>query len=385
LLSAGIALLAGCAPTPPTPSGLVLERASFGDLAGWREDRQGDALRAFLASCTSLKNASDSKSLGLKTVALTVADLRASCRDAGDVPPGDHAAARRFFESAFKPFRVRNGSDSSGLFTGYYEAEVRVARNRGGLYQTPLYRRPPEIVTADLGQFSTEWRGRQIAGAVEDGRLRPYYRRDEIEAGALAGRGLELFWADDPVDVFFLQIQGSGRALLADGGSARIGYDGRNGHPYVAIGRVLADRGEIPREAVTMPAIRAWLDRNPEKVAALLNENPSYVFFRTLTGPGPVGAQGVPLTPGRSMAVDPAFLAYGLPLWLDAEAPEGRDAPRLRRLMIAQDTGGAIRGPVRGDIFFGHGAEAVRAAGHMRGRGGYHVLLPSGAAALAAD
>lgn len=379
----GLGLLAACAA--PVPPGLVLEPATFADLPGWTDDNLASAHQAFLKSCKALEASSQAQSIGPKEFALTTADLRAACRDAAPVPAEDVVALRAFYEAAFQPFRIRNGTETIGLFTGYYEAEVRAARTRTGPYQFPLYRRPPEIVSADLGLFSQDWRGRQISGHVVNGRLRPYHRRSDIETGALAGRGLELLWADDPVDVFFLQVQGSGRALLADGGSLRVGYDGQNGHPYVAVGRVLADRGDIPREAVTLPAIRAWLAVNRDKVSGLLNENPSYVFFRILEGggpdnDGPLGAQGIALTPGRSLAVDPAFIAYGLPLWLDAEGPAGADGPRLRRLMIAQDTGGAIRGPIRGDIFFGHGAAAQNDAGTMRGRGGYHVLLPRGAA-----
>lgn len=380
-----IGIVSACAPAPVAPPGLVLDRASFAGLVGWPDDELGAALGAFLKSCNGLEKSSDATALGPKELGLTVADLRAACQQASAVPAAEPQAVRRFFETEFEPFRVRNGNDAAGLFTGYYEAEIRAARVRTGAYQVPIYRRPPELVSADLGLFSPDWWGRQISGHVVGGRLRPYHRRAEIESGALAGRGLELLWADDPVDVFFLQIQGSGRALLADGGSIRVGYDGQNGHPYVAIGRILADRGEMPRESVTLPAIRSWLAANPDKAAALLGENPSFVFFRSLPGDGPIGAQGVALTPGRSLAVDPAFIAYGLPLWLDAEGPDGPAAPRFRRLMIAQDTGGAIRGPVRGDIFFGHGPQALHDAGHMRGRGGYHVLLPRSAAARVAS
>jgi membrane-bound lytic murein transglycosylase A len=205
--------------------------------------------------------------------------------------------------------------------------------------------------------------------------LRPYENRAAIESGALRGRGLEMLWVDDPVDAFFLQIQGSGRVMLEDGTSLRIGYAGQNGHPYVAIGRELIARGALTREAVSMPAIRDWLRANPQEADAVMNRNPSFVFFRELDGDGPVGAQGVALTPGRSLAVDRSFVPYGVPVWLDAEDPVDGEV-RVQRLLVAQDTGGAIRGPVRGDVFWGHGPEAEHRAGLMKSRGRYFLLLP---------
>jgi membrane-bound lytic murein transglycosylase A len=220
----------------------------------------------------------------------------------------------------------------------------------------------------DLGRFRPAWRGERIAGRVDKGNLVPYSSRAEIEQGALSGRGLELAWAADTIETFFLQIQGSGRVRLADGGELRVGYDGQNGHPYVALGRVLIDRGLLPREQVTMQSIKAYLRAHPDEAAALMRENPSYVFFRELSGDGPVGAQGVALTPGRSLAVDRAFVPLGAPVWLVAED--------IARLLVAQDTGGAIRGPVRGDLFWGHGAEAEARAGAMKARGRAWLLLP---------
>ena len=217
------------------------------------------------------------------------------------------------------------------------------------------------------------------------GRIRPRFTagrrsraatsRAEIEDGALSGQGLELLWVDDPVAAFFLEIQGSGRVSLPDGSVARIGYDGKNGKPYVAVGRLLVERGELPREKVTMASIRGWMADNPKKAAALRRENPSYVFFREISGDGPLGAQLVPLTAGRSLAVDRAFIPLGMPIWIDVRQ---RFAPNdtIRRLVIAQDTGGAIKGPVRGDLFWGHGKEAASGAGAMNARGRYYLLLP---------
>ena len=246
------------------------------------------------------------------------------------------------------PFLAGNNGEHDGLFTGYFEITLNGSRKRGGPYQTPLYRRPPEPNR---------------------------HTRAEIEDGALAGKGLELVWVDDPVDAFFLEIQGSGRVNLPDGTIMRVGYDGQNGKPYVPVGRLLIERGELPRDKVTMAAIRRWMGENPKKGAALRRENPSYVFFREISGEGPIGAQQVPLIAGRSLAVDRAFIPLGMPIWIDVQQ---RFAPHdtIRRLVVAQDTGGAIKGPVRGDLFWGHGKEAASGAGAMNARGRYYLLLP---------
>ena len=228
-----------------------------------------------------------------------------------------------------------------------------------------------------LGDFRTDFAGERIAGRVVDGRLRPYPSRGDIVAGTLAGRGLEIAWVADPVDAFFLQIQGSGRLALPDGRIVRVGYDGQNGRPYTAIGRVLVEEGALAREAVSMQSIRAWLAAHPDRAEGVMNANSSYVFFRRLAGDGPIGAQGVALTPQRSIAVDPRFVPYSVPVWLDATAPTpDGGAAALRRLMIAQDTGGAIRGPVRGDVFWGAGEDAAAIAGRMNDRGRWWILLP---------
>jgi membrane-bound lytic murein transglycosylase A len=210
--------------------------------------------------------------------------------------------------------------------------------------------------------------------------LVPFSDRATIDSGSIAHRGLELCWVDDAVDAFFLHIQGSGVVELDGGGVMRVGYAAQNGHAYTSIGRVLMDRGELPKEEVSMQSIRAWLGAHPDQAASILHENASYIFFHELTGEGPLGSLGVPLTAGRSLAVDRAFLPLGLPLWLDAEAPVafGDGTTELRRMVVAQDTGGAIKGPVRGDVFWGHGEEAAEVAGRMKHQGRLWLLLPKG-------
>lgn len=386
--AAAIGLLSACgstgegpvspapAPTPEAPPPeLRLTAARFAELPGWTTDDQSASLPAFRRSCERMAKQDPARPVGPSGLAGRVADWRPVCAAAATVRPGDAAGARRFFEARFRPWRAADRDDAEGLFTGYYEPLLAGSHVPGGRYAVPLLRRPGDLVEVDLGQFRPALKGQRIAGRVEGGRLRPYPDRRQIEDGALKGRGLELLWVDDAVDAFFLQIQGSGRVRLADGSTVRVGYAGQNGHAYVPIGRLLADRGQIPREQVSMPSIRAWLAAHPAEGRRLMDENPSYVFFRELKGEGPIGAQGVPLTPGRSLAVDPSFVPYGLPVWLDAQDPLDRGA-RVRRLMVAQDTGGAIRGPVRGDVFWGFGPEAAERAGRMKSPGGYWLLLP---------
>jgi membrane-bound lytic murein transglycosylase A len=377
VVAAGLAALAACEAVPPAPR-LVLAPARYADLPDWTSDRHGEALVALRRSCARVLALPDTREIGPGAMAGTAGTWRAPCDDAMRLDPDDHAGARAFFERAFAPFVAADNDNPDGLFTGYYEPELRGAREPGGRYTVPLRGRPADLVIVDLGLFRPEWRGQRITGQLDAGTLRPYPTRAEIEAGA-AKNAPEIVWVEDPVDAFFLQIQGSGRILFNDGSMMRVGYAAQNGHPYVAIGRELIARGALTRETVSMQSIRAWLMANPGEAVAVMNLNPSYVFFRTLEGDGPLGSEGVALTPGRSLAIDRAFLAMGLPVWLDAEDPLD-PALRVRRLMVAQDTGGAIKGPVRGDVFWGHGPDAAERAGRMRSRGRYWVLLPRGAA-----
>jgi len=383
LLAASLAACETKPPAPP-PDKLIVGSARFEDLPGWSADRQGEALAALIRSCERLAGLGDESALGANGLAGRAGDWRAVCAEAATVAPDDHVAARTFFERRFVPLAATNNGRAEGLFTGYFEPELRGSRNRSDPYTVPLYGRPADLVSVDLGRFRDSLRGQRIAGRVENGALRPYATRAEIEAGAIAGRAPEIVWVDDPIDAFFLHIQGSGRVVLDNGEMLRVGYAAQNGHVYVPIGRELIASGALAREEVSMQSIRAWLLANPAEAARVMHQNPSYVFFRALDGEGPLGSQGAVLTPGRSLAVDRTHIALGVPIWLDAEDPLDPNA-RVRRLMVAQDTGGAIRGPVRGDVFWGHGAEAAERAGRMRSSGRYWLLLPRevGAARLA--
>ena len=326
----------------------------FGQLQGWAGDTLSAAIPAFLKSCDRFLTLPDVAPLDARP---SVADYgrvgtwRQLCDAAAALPPQDTAAVRRFFETSFTPLSVTDDGATEGLFTGYYEIELNGSRRQRGRYQTAIYRRPAE------------------PGAAAR------YSRAEIENGALAGRGLELFWIDNPIDAFFLEIQGSGRVRLRNGSSVRVGYDGQNGQPYVPVGRLLVERRIIPRSEATMITIRDWMNQHPEAGAALRRENPSYVFFRELSGDGPIGAEGVVLTAERSLAIDRAFIALGIPIWIETDERFASADP-VRQLVIAQDTGGAIKGPVRGDLFWGTGSAPAQRAGFMNARGRYYLLVP---------
>lgn len=379
LFLAVLLVLAGCAGVPEEgPDSARFEEADFRDLPGWQQDSHTRALSAFKKSCENIEALPPERALGPGGMAGNAGTWATTCRLAGLLSAPDERRARQFFEHNFTPWRVISEQDGkTGLFTGYYEAALNGAKTRHGPYQTPLLKRPDDLVMVDLGLFRDKLRGQRIAGRVINGSLKPYEDRAEIEQGALDNKGLELVWVDDPVAAFFLHIQGSGVVRLDDGSTMRIGYAGQNGHPYYAIGRELVSRGELALEDVSLQSIRDWLKANPAQAEEIMNTNASYVFFHVLEGPGPLGAQGVPLTPGRSLAVDHTILPYGAPVWLDAEPPvDGHDP--IRRLTIAQDTGGAIRGAVRGDVFWGHGAQAEFLAGKMKSQGRYWILLPRG-------
>ncbi|UVW29333.1 murein transglycosylase A [Massilia sp. H6] len=350
-------------PQPPAP---LMTPTVFSALPGWQQDDLRQAWPAFLQSC---------RAIGKKL------DWREVCAAARRVDAADAAAVRRFFEANFVPNLVRSpdGADT-GLITGYYEAMLYGSRKRGGVYQTPLYRVPPDLLTVDLGSVYPQLKNMRLRGRLSGKTVVPYSTRTEIARAPLAGK--ELLWVSDPVEAFFLEVQGSGRVQLDSGDTVRVAYADQNGHPYKTIGRWLVEQGELTVEQSTAQGIRAWIAANPGRRQELFNVNPSYIFFREEKLPdpslGPKGALGVPLTPGRSVAIDPTILPLGAPLFL-ATTEAGSESP-MRRLMMAQDTGGAIRGAVRADFFYGFGPDAMDKAGKMKQRGTLWVLLPRAAA-----
>jgi membrane-bound lytic murein transglycosylase A len=380
-------LLAACERQPPEPPPpFALEPVPFSALASWADDSPGEAVVAFRRSCAPILRRDPAAAFADDPRAGVNADWQAACRAAEALPATrdgiDDAAARGFFEGWFQPYAVTAEGEALGLFTGYYEPLLTGSLEPvpGGV---PLRRAPGDIITVDLSPFAEDLDGRRVRGRLDGDRLIPYFARGEIERGALDGRALELLWVDDPIQKFFLQIQGSGLVQLADGRLLRVGYADQNGRAYRPIGRDLVEMGELTREEVSLQSIAAWLRANPERADELMDKNPSYVFFQLLGEAadleGPLGAQGVPLLAGRSLAVDRRHIPYGAPVWLETTAPFPDGDRPLERLMIAQDTGGAIRGGVRGDVFWGAGDLAERVAGHMNSRGRYYLFLPKAA------
>jgi membrane-bound lytic murein transglycosylase A len=355
-------------PAPPLPA--AAEHASALEagtrpgpaiaLLGFDAAAARAALAAFRISCPSAVRRTDQSGLTRPE------DWLAPCDAAAQWSDDD---ALRFFTTHFESAEIATGA---AFATGYFEPEIAGSRTRRAGYETPVYAKPADLVEADLSQWNADLAGRRIRGRVQDGNLILYHDRAAIEEGALAGRGLEIGWVADPVDFFFLQIQGSGRLKLPDGGVMRIGYAGQNGREYVAIGRLLRERGLVT-SPVTMQAITAWLKANPEQGRAIMRENKSYIFFTELTGPGPLGSLGRPVTARVSVAADPRFVPLGAPVVLSE-----MEDPVANGLWVAQDVGGAIRGANRFDTFWGAGAEAARIAGGMSARGRALVLLPRG-------
>ncbi len=351
---------------------LVLAPITFKDLPGWGQDNFETFVSAFERSCKVIKKRPADMTFGVLDMAGTYGDWQEICGAFGKTNTKNLSI---FFEKYFTPYQVSADEEPVGLFTGYYEASLKGARAPKGKYTVPLYKRPDDLVMVHLGQFREDLKGVRIAGRIQNGTLKPYESRAEIVAGNWPHSDQVLLWVDSAVDAFFVQIQGSGLVKMDDGSTMRIGYAGQNGHVYYAIGRELIKTGALTKENVSMQSIRAWLEHNSDQADHIMNTNKSYVFFREVTGDGPLGAQGVALTAGRSLAVDRTLISYGLPLWVDIEPPVAEANP-IRRMMVAQDTGGAITGPVRGDVFWGYGDLAEEMAGQMKSKGRYWVLLP---------
>ena len=357
---------------------LHLAPATFADLPAWADDQHADALVALRRSCARLTKLPGHAWIGVDRRFGRARDWAALCAAAARVADGDHAAARRMFEDETRPWVAASKTGPAGKMTAYHVQPVRASRTRHGAYQTPIYARPPDLVMVDLARFVPDARGRRIWGRFDaaTGALVPFATRAEIRRGALAGQ--ELLWLDDPIDALFLEIQGSGKATLDDGSTAWIQFAGKNGRPYRGLARLLRARGRLPKGQGTMQGIRAELMQDLPGLDALTDGNPSKVFFALGDEPGAIGSQGVVLTSKRSAAVDRAFIAHSTPLWIDTRAPRlgERGTVPWRRLVIAQDTGGGIRGPVRADLFWGDDADAVELAGRTGGPGRCWLLLP---------
>jgi membrane-bound lytic murein transglycosylase A len=369
LLVAVLVALASCAQRtpPPAPVPAVPDNArSAGvtagpDLPPLDPETALRGQRAFLTTCPALLRRQDASGLTRPE------DWQPACAEAATAPAGDGAAAERFFRARFELVRV---GDGGAFATGYYEPQIAGSRTHIPGYDVPIYAKPPDLVEVDAGAAAAA--GTPRRGRMENGLLVPYYERGEIEDGALAGRGLEIAWAADPVELFFLQIQGSGRLLLPDGSVMRIGYAGQNGRDYVGIGRLMRERGLLEPGHTSMQDIKVWLRDHPDEGKALMREDKSYIFFKELTGPGPLGALNLPVTPRATVAADPKFVPLGAPVLLQLDPADASG------LWVAQDTGGAIRGRNRFDTFWGAGEEAARIAGGLQARGKAWLLVPKG-------
>lgn len=364
------------APKPKVDNALYLKPVAYADVPGFAADHLASALPALQKSCVRIATKKPDMSFGPKDFAGHYADWQAACRL---LPAAaDDAGARGYFTANFNAYQVYGAAGPDGLFTGYYEPRLQGSLTKHGAYTVPLYSRPNDLITVNLGDFKPELKGETIVGRVDKQNLVPYYTRAAIEKGALSLQKNEIVWVNNAVDAFFLHIQGSGEVSLDSGEVLHVGFAAQNGRAYTAIGRELIKRGALAKENVSMQNIRAWLEAHPDQAAEVMNINESYVFFRKLDGAGPLGAEGVALTPERSLAVDRKKLPYGAPVFVDAAAPEGAnaDAARFQQLMVAQDTGGAITGAVRGDVFWGAGEKATRVAGMMKSPGHDYILLP---------
>ena len=375
---------AACAPCPASgtanvlpplpPAAKPMQLVSWGDLPGWRDDDVISAWPAFLQSCRVLSSKAQWPL------------WRTACEEAQGQDGHDAGALHRFFEARFAPYVLTNPDGTThGLMTGYYEPLLRGSRTRGSPFEQAVLGVPSDLLTVDLSDVLPDLKFMRLRGRLQGNKVVPYYSRAEINSREKDFAERVLLWVDDAVELFFLQIQGSGRIKLPDGETVRIGYADQNGHPYQSIGRLLVERGELKLEQASMQGIQAWARTHPAKLTELLNANPSYVFFRELPKPafeneGPPGALGVPLTAQRSIAVDPRHIPLGAPVFVSTTRPNSTTP--LRRLMMAQDTGGAIRGVVRADLFWGFGTEASKQAGSMRQQGQMWVLLPPGVAPL---
>lgn len=351
---------------------------AWSGMAGWASDDHVEAYKAFRVSCKSIaaqqNPPDDSKALG--------ASLREPCRAAKAKEITDDGKARAFFESNFVPLQISRLGEDAGFVTGYYEPIIEGSRTKTDVYNVPVYRRPSNLFVRGFTQDSPSLPNKgQVFRKIGRRKLVPYYDRAEIEDGAIAGRGLEICWLKNQTDLLFSQIQGSARVRLQDGSTIRINYDAHNGYPYTAVGRILIDRGIIPKEQMSMQKIREWMEQNPDGANEVRRQNRAYVFFREVPlsdKDEAVGAQGVPLTPGRSIAVDNSLHVYGTLFFIEGELPIQSPQAKtpFRRLMVAQDTGSAITGPARADIYYGAGPEAGRISGRFRHSMHFVMLVP---------
>lgn len=351
---------------------------SFKQLPGWEKADLTKSLATFQASCRAFVKQEPEQIVGTDNIELQAKDWHPACQAALQVKPDAHDL-RAFFQKWFAPVEFYADKPANGLFTGYYMPLIKGSYKRSEEYNVPIYEVPKDLVTLDLGLFVPHLKNRKIVGRLDGNKVVPYYTREQINKGAVKGKARVLLWMHSPIDRLFLEIQGSGVVELDDGSRIFIGYDGQNGAPYTAIAGVLIKKGIMTKDNASMQAIKRYLEAHPDQIDPVINQNKSFVFFRKLKLDGALGSQGVALTPGYSLAIDRQWIPMGAPLWLSTTRPDSKNPDvnkPMQRLMIAQDTGGAIKGKVRGDVFWGGGDKATSIAGHMKNPGHYWMLLP---------
>ncbi|WP_246091408.1 murein transglycosylase A [Swingsia samuiensis] len=366
---AALFALGGCVAQENTTQPLTLNAVDFSSLQGWRQEDIPSVISLLRVECNRMQHLPSTTFLGGST-SITygrhAGDWSGACR-ALELQP---EAGRDFVQAWFQPYALTQ----QAFYTGYYEPQIQASLSRFGEYQVPVYARPSDLMQGKTSD------GHFVSGHMVNGRFAPYYSREEIDQGVLSGKGLEIAWLKDPVDLFFLQIQGSGRLILPDGRQMRVSYDGRNGQPYVPLGRVLVREGKMQSSYVNMDNIRAWLNAHPEQRMSMMEKNPNYVFFRASNDnleQGSKGAFGVNLTAGRSVAIDRKVLPFGLPLWVQTTLPNGRGAyTAWQHMVFAQDIGTDIKGVGRSDLYTGWGAQAHEVAGNLHASGQMFVFLP---------
>ncbi|KTD22272.1 Membrane-bound lytic murein transglycosylase [Legionella lansingensis] len=366
-------------PQPkPKPTPIALKQASFAQLPGWSTANVKKSLETFQVSCKTFLRHDPEKPVGSHHLSLTAKDWHPACQAALRISPITNKNAREFFQKWFTPVEFYNNQPVRGLFTGYYMPLLHGSRIKTKKYNVPIYGLPSDLLTIDLSQFDPNFKHKKLVGRLAGRKVVPYYTREEISKGAIKNKASVLVWIDNPVDRVFLEIQGSGIVQLPDGEQLYLGYAAQNGAPYTAIAKVLIDKGVMTKHTASMQAIKRYLMAHPKEMKKVLNQNKSFVFFEILRVNAALGTQGVALTPGYSLAVDLKWIPIGTPLWLSTTRPDQHSDEQkpFQRLMIAQDTGGAIRGLVRGDVFWGAGKRATYIAGHMKNEGHYWLLLP---------
>lgn len=359
-------------------SPITLKSSTFNQLPGWNHAEIKKSLETFQISCKTFLRQHPERAVGSQQIKMTVKDWQPACRAAVAIHPVTESSARHFFKQWFTPVEFHDNKPVKGLFTGYYLPLLHGSLTKTAKYNVPIYGLPTNMVTINLGDFNPEFANRRVIGRIENNKVLPFYTRAEINKGALNHKAPVLVWVDNHIDRLFLEIQGSGAVQLPDGRQIYLGYAGENGAPYTPVGKVLVERGIMTKKTASMQSIKAYLQAHPHDIEPVINKNKSFVFFRVLHDTAAMGAQGVTLTPGYSLAVDRKWIPLGTPLWLDTTRPSQSTTTQktLQRLMIAQDTGGAIRGSVRGDVFWGAGDNATFIAGNMKNEGHYWLLLP---------